>query len=67
MFGLLEEFLAGRDLGALERALSASLASNPNAGEVVKGHAIVLAELGLCPYRGTVISDPEAFTGNHAF
>jgi hypothetical protein len=63
LFALLEDFLAGRGVSDLERALTATLASNPNAGEVVKGHAIVLAELGLCPYRGTVVRDLGLFSG----
>jgi hypothetical protein len=37
--------------------------SNPASGEVVKGHAIVLAELGLCPYGGKVVRDPDLFAG----
>lgn len=37
--------------------------SNPASGELVKGHAIVLAELGPCPYRGEIVRHPELFTG----
>ena len=35
--------------------------SNPRSGELVKGHAIVLAELGLCPYRGRIVRDAGLF------
>jgi hypothetical protein len=37
--------------------------TNPRAGELVKGHAIVAAELGLCPYHGKAPRDPELFAG----
>ncbi len=58
LFALLEETIAARGLADLERRFSTALVSNPRAGEFVKGHAIVLAELGLCPYRGQVVRDP---------
>ncbi len=35
--------------------------SNPNSGELVKGHRIVLAEMGLSPYEGKVIRDRTLF------
>lgn len=60
---LLEGFLADRDLLALDRQFAERLVSNPGSGELVKGHAIVLAELGLCPYRGKVVRDPRLFDG----
>jgi hypothetical protein len=62
---LLGEWLAARGGGLhdLERRFAATLVSNPDSGEVVKGHAIVLAELGLCPYRGKVVRDPALFAG----
>ena len=56
-------FLADRDLLALDEAVSAALVTNPDAGELVKGHAMVLAELGLCPYRGRVARDADLFAG----
>ena len=36
--------------------------SNPRSRELVKGHAIVLAELGLCPYHDRVVRDAHLFT-----
>jgi hypothetical protein len=51
------------DLAAMDRQLAATLVSNPRSGEHVKAHAIVLAELGLCPYRGKVLRDPRVLTG----
>jgi hypothetical protein len=63
LYDALDEFLARRDLLDLDRSFAAALATNPRSGEVVKGHAIVLAELGLCPYRGTIVRDPGLFGG----
>jgi len=61
LFDVLEEAMVERDVAELERQFSATFVSNPASGEVVKGHAIVLAELGLCPYRGKVVRDPRLF------
>jgi hypothetical protein len=63
LYELVEEFLGDRGLGELESCFSATFVSNPGSGEVVKGQAIVAAELGLCPFRGKVIRDPELFNG----
>jgi hypothetical protein len=51
------------DLAGMDRRLAETLVSNPRSGEHVKAHAIVLAELGLCPYRGKVVRDPRALEG----
>jgi hypothetical protein len=59
LYALLDERLG--ELAALDRAFAAAFVSNPGSGELVKGHAIVLAELGLCPYRGQVVRDPATF------
>ena len=40
--------------------------SNPHSGEMAKGHAIVLAEMGLCPYSGKVVRDRALFAGDGA-
>lgn len=63
LFGLLEEFMADRGVADLEQRFTSAFVSNPRAGEFVKGHAIVLAELGLCPYRGKIVRDPRVFEG----
>jgi hypothetical protein len=63
LFRLLGQFLAERGLEELERRFTATFVSNPRSGEVVKGHAIVLAELGLCPYHGEVPRDTDLFEG----
>jgi tetratricopeptide (TPR) repeat protein len=61
LFGLLEDVMAAQDVAELEQHFSRAFVSNPRSGEVVKGHAIVLAELGLCPYRGKIARDPGLF------
>jgi hypothetical protein len=66
LFAALDGFLAERGLAAMEREFSRVFVSNPGSGEVVKGHAIVLAELGLCPYSGKVVRDPATFAGEWA-
>jgi hypothetical protein len=63
LYALLEEVMAARGLERLDHEFTAAFVSNPGSGELVKGHAIVLAELGLCPYRGKVVRHRELFTG----
>ena len=58
---LLGQLLGERGLLDIDDAFAHAMVSNPHAGEMVKGHAIVLAELGLCPYHGTVVRDPATF------
>ena len=57
----LARYLAAQDLLDLDRRFCESLVSNPGSGELIKGHAIVLAELGLCRFEGTVVRDPGLF------
>ena len=54
----LEAFMGSRGLRDLERDLAAALVSNPGAGEIVKVHAMALADLGLAGFYGTVVRDP---------
>ena len=54
---------AGGDLGEMDAAFARQFASNPYSGELVKGHRIVLAELGLVAYDGTIVRDPRLFAG----
>lgn len=61
LFELVDEVMSAHDVAELEAHLSATFVSNPRSGEHVKGHAIVLAELGLCPYRGQIVRDPALF------
>jgi hypothetical protein len=59
----LQEFMGSRDLGDLEEAFAGQFVSNPYSGELVKGHRIVIAELGLVPFEGKVIRNPALFDG----
>ena len=63
-FRLTERLLTDQRLAGLEQELLGPLISNPRSGEMVKGHAVVLADLGLCPYRGRVVRDPHLFDGS---
>jgi hypothetical protein len=66
LYAVTEALLEEHGLGAIERDLLAPLVSNPRAGEMVKGHAIVLAELGLCPYHGRILRDADVFAGGRS-
>ena len=63
---VLDGLLEAGGLVGLERSLSQTYVSNPNSGEVVKGHAIVIAEMGLCPYTGKAVRDEALFDGDGA-
>jgi hypothetical protein len=63
LFDLLDEVIGERGLADLEHRFASTFVSNPGSGEFVKAHAIVLAELGLCPYCGRIVRDPSAFEG----
>jgi hypothetical protein len=56
------EFLG--DLAPMDAVFARQFVSNPYAGETVKGHRIVLAELGLVAYHGRIVRDPELFFGD---
>ena len=60
---VLRRYLAARGLGDLEATFAERYASNPSSGELVKGHEIVIARLGLVPYHGKVVRDPHLFAG----
>jgi hypothetical protein len=66
LFDDLDTFMASRDLTAIETAFTRGYVSNPAAGEDVKGHGIVAAELGLATYRGPPIRDPASFDGDRS-
>lgn len=61
LFGLLDEYLSAVGVIELDRLFADTYASNPRSGELIKGHAIALAELGLCPYHDRVVRDPHLF------
>jgi hypothetical protein len=64
VFDLLVEVVSERGVADLEDRFATTFVSNPRSGEFIKGHAIVLAELGLCPFRGKVVRDPALFEGD---
>ena len=66
LFDDLDTFMASRDLTAVETAFTRGYVSNPAAGEDVKGHSIVAAELGLASYRGPPVRDPASFDGDRS-
>lgn len=61
LYAALDRYLASQDLLDMDRRFCATMVSNPASGELVKGHALVLAELGLCRFDGTVVRDPGLF------
>jgi hypothetical protein len=60
---VVEAILSERGLAGLDHTFAAQYVSNPWSGDLVKGHAIVAAELGIAGYRGKVMRDPEGFAG----
>lgn len=59
----LETWLRARHVWDMEAELTRVFVSNPRSGELVKGHRIVLAELGLSAYRGPIVRDPATLEG----
>ena len=57
----LEMWLRELDVWDIEETFARAFVSNPGSGEVVKGHRIVLAELGLADYAGSIVRDPATF------
>lgn len=53
-------FMKERDLWDIEDAFASTFVSAPF-GELIKGHRIVIAELGLVPYEGKIIRDETMF------
>lgn len=60
----INRLLEAAGVAELDRVLSEGYVSNPHSGEVVKGHAIVIAEMGLCPYVGNTVRDERLFLGD---
>jgi hypothetical protein len=58
---ILHGYLATRGLIDLEAGFAERYVSNPSSGELVKGHEIVIARLGLVPFHGKVVRDPHLF------
>ena len=59
----LMHYLKVKGLWDVEEAFAVQFVSNPNSGELVKGHCIVLAELGLVSFEGKQVRDPDLFSG----
>jgi hypothetical protein len=59
----LGSFLGERGLAGMETAFAEQYVSNPYSGERIKGHRIVLAELGLVALEDKAIRDPDLFAG----
>jgi hypothetical protein len=59
----LERYIKAEDLWDIEEAFADQYVSNPNSGELVKGHSIVLAELGFVSFEGKRVRNPNLFTG----
>lgn len=59
----LRDFMDALGLWEVEEAFARQFVSYPHSGDLVKGHRIVLAELGLVPYEGKVVRDPALFDG----
>lgn len=57
-------YLTERGVADLEAAFTEQFVSNPTSGHVVEGHRVVIAELGLVPFEGKVIRDPDTFEGD---
>lgn len=57
----LELWMRELDVWDIEDRFTRVYVSNPGSGEVVKGHRIVLAELGLADYAGGTVRDPATF------
>ncbi len=58
-----QRYLEQRNVGEMDAAFATRWVSNPHSGELVKGHLVVLAELGLAPFHGQVIRDAGLFEG----
>jgi hypothetical protein len=65
-FGWLAGFLADTQpdgLAGLDEQLAATYVSSPQSGDMMRAHLVVLAELGLCCYRGKPVRDPASLSG----
>ncbi|MEV4267361.1 hypothetical protein [Kribbella sp. NPDC049584] len=63
LYEAVESLMTERGLSELEGRFADRYVSNPFSGELVKGHRIVLAELGLATHYGTIVRDPGLFDG----
>jgi hypothetical protein len=61
---VLNSLIESAGLARLEQSFAETYVSNPRSGEIVKGHSIVIAEMGLCPYSGKIVRDDRLFEGD---
>ncbi len=61
LYADLRGFMDAVGVRDIEEAFAHRYVSNPCSGDLVKGHRIVLAELGLVAYEGKVVRDPAIF------
>ncbi len=61
LYADLQAYMQERVIWDLETAFAQQFVSNPGSGDLVKGHRIVFAELGLVPYAGKITRDPQVF------
>jgi len=66
LYELCRELMAERGIAELDDEFATVFVSNPASGELVKGHAIVLAELGLYPYHGGIVRNQDLFGGTRS-
>jgi len=59
----LSGFMSSHGLAEVEEAFATAYVSNPQSGDIVRGHEIMAARLGLCPYEGKALRDPGATDG----
>jgi hypothetical protein len=57
-------YMKAEGLLNIEEAFAEQFVRNPNSGELVKGHGIVLAELGIVSFEGKQVRDPSLFSGS---
>lgn len=60
----LNRYMIAKGLGDIEEGFAEQYVRNPESGELVKGHRIVLAESGLAAFAGTQVRDPALFAGS---
>jgi hypothetical protein len=63
-FAALDSLIEAAGLGSLEQSFAATYVSNPGSGEIVKGHSMVIAEMGLYSYSGKIVRDDRLFQGD---
>ncbi len=59
----LSEYWPTNDLRTMDDRFATTYVSHPLSREIVKGHQIVLVELGLSSYRGLILRDPTLLEG----